>query len=535
MKTSEVQAILKKGETTLGIELGSTRIKSVLIGKDYAPLAAGSFSWENQMENGVWTYSLEAVQHGVQASFAALCEEVLQKYGVQLQTVGAIGVSAMMHGYLAFSQTGELLVPFRTWRNTMTERAANELSALFQFNIPQRWSIAHLYHAILEQEPHLAKLAHLTTLAGYVHEQLTGEQVLGVGEASGMFPVDSCTGTYDKTMQAAFDKQAAAHGFQKPLESLLPTVLPAGVCAGHLTAAGARFLDPTGRLSAGIPCCPPEGDAGTGMVATNSVAPLTGNVSAGTSIFAMAVLEHPLSCAYPEIDMVTTPAGHPVAMVHCNTCTSELDAWVGLFAELLQAAGKQVEKPALYDLLYAQALQADADCGGLLAYNYFAGEPVTGLSNGCPMFLRGAENALHLPNFMRAQLFSAMATLRVGMDILFEQEHLKLLRLCGHGGLFKTPQVGQRLLAAAMRTPVSVLSCAGEGGAWGIALLAAYMLEKDAQETLEAYLQNRVFVQDAGTHVSPDLEDVKGFDAFLARYKAGLPIEKAAAAWLSTV
>ncbi len=521
--------MLENGDTALGVEFGSTRIKAVLVGSDHAVLASGSFSWENRLENGIWTYPLEEVWQGLQASYAEVKKEVLDTYGVHLKTIGSMGFSAMMHGYLPFSAASELLTPFRTWRNTMTERAAAELTELFHFNIPQRWSVAHLYHAILNQEPHIKDIAFLTTLAGYVHWQLTGEKVLGVGEASGMFPIDSGTCDYDKACLQKFDAKAESLGFQQPIRSILPAVLKAGASAGKLTAEGALKIDPTGDLPAGIPLCPPEGDAGTGMAATNSVEPLTGNVSAGTSIFAMAVLEKPLSAVYPEIDMVTTPDGAPVAMVHCNTCTSDLDAWVRLFSETLEAAGKPVPKSALYDLLYQKALEGDADCGGLLSYNYYAGEPVTGLASGKPLFVRQADNALTLPNFMRSLLFSTMATLRIGMDILFEQENLKLSHLCGHGGLFKTKAVGQKLMAGAMHTPVVVMKTAGEGGAWGIALLALYMRQKAEGETLTHYLNTKVFGENSGICAAPEQKDIDGFDAYLTRYKAGLAVEKAAA------
>lgn len=522
--------MLENGDTALGVEFGSTRIKAVLIGADHAVLASGGFSWENAFENGVWTYPLDAVWKGLQASYAQVKAEVLETYGVQLKTVGSIGFSAMMHGYLPFDAEGELLTPFRTWRNTITEDAARELTELFGFNIPQRWSVAHLYHAIAGHEAHVGQIAFLTTLAGYVHWMLTGEKVLGVGEASGMFPIDSAICDYDREMLRKFDARVKDFGFDKTLSTILPAVLQAGEAAGTLTEAGALLIDPSGDLMAGIPLCPPEGDAGTGMVATNSVAPLTGNVSAGTSIFAMAVLEKPLSTVYPEIDMVTTPTGAPVAMVHCNTCTSDLDAWVRLFAETLEAAGQPMPKAALYDMLYEKALEADADCGGLLSYNYYAGEPVTGLASGKPLFVRSADGKLTLPNFMRSLLYSTMATLRIGMDLLFEYEQLTLSRLCGHGGLFKTKLVGQKLMAGAMHTPVAVLETAGEGGAWGIALLAAFMRCKAENESLESYLNDKVFADAKGDCLAPMKEDIDAFNVYLERYKAGLTVESAAAA-----
>lgn len=521
--------MLQNGDTALGVEFGSTRIKAVLIGADHAVLASGSFSWENRFENGVWTYGLDEVWQGLRASYAQVKSQVQKDYGVQLTTVGSMGFSAMMHGYLPFDANGEQLAPFRTWRNTITEDAACALTELFGFNIPQRWSVAHLYHAIAGGEAHVGQIAFLTTLAGYVHWKLTGVQALGVGEASGMFPIDSAICDYDREMLQKFDARVAEFGFTKPLASILPKVLQAGEQAGVLTEDGALLIDPSGELAAGIPLCPPEGDAGTGMVATNSVAPLTGNVSAGTSIFAMAVLEKPLSRVYPEIDMVTTPTGAPVAMVHCNTCTSDLDAWVRLFAQTFAAAGQSMPKAALYDMLYEQALEADADCGGLLSYNYYAGEPVTGLKNGKPLFVRSADAHLTLPNFMRSLLYSTMATLRIGMDLLFEQEGLTLSRLCGHGGLFKTKRVGQKLMAGAMHTPVAVMETAGEGGAWGIAILAAFMRRKAQGETLESYLNEKVFANAKGDCLAPEQEDIDAFNTYLVRYKAGLDIERTAA------
>lgn len=519
--------MLEEGRTALGIELGSTRIKAVLIDESRTPLASGGFGWENRCEDGVWTYHLDDVWAGLQSCFAELSAQVREEYGVSLTRIGALGISAMMHGYLAFDEQGNQLTPFRTWRNTMTEQAAAELTELFQFNIPQRWSIAHLYQAMLNGEEHVQRLAVLTTLSGYVHWRLTGEKVMGVGEASGMFPIDNAAGNYNPEMIAKFNNLAARAGYSWTLEKVLPRVLTAGERAGTLTPAGALLLDPTGRLLPGIPLCPPEGDAGTGMVATNSVAPHTGNVSAGTSIFAMAVLDKPLSAVYPEIDMVTTPAGAPVAMVHCNTCTSDLDAWVRLFGEVLTASGHPVNKPALYDMLYEKALEADEDCGGLLCYNCYSGEPVAGLEEGRPLLTRHPGGAFTLAGFMRAQLFSTMGTLRIGMDILFDKEQVRLDQLLGHGGLFKTPGVGQRLMAAAMGVPVVVMETAGEGGAWGIALLADYML-RGGGENLEDYLAAQIFGADAGKRAEPEPALCRSFDRFMARYIAGLPIERAA-------
>jgi sugar (pentulose or hexulose) kinase len=466
----------------------------------------------------------------LQESYRKLSNDVSQKYGVQ-PAVGAIGFSAMMHGYLAFDRNGKLLAPFRTWRNTMTGQAAERLTDLFQFNIPQRWSIAHLYQAILNREPHVADIAYLTTLAGYVHWRLTGQRVLGVGEASGMFPIDSKTNNYDERMLGLFNEQLEAAGLGWKLEDVLPRVLVAGDAAGLLTEEGAALMDPSGQLRAGIPLCPPEGDAGTGMVATNSVAERTGNVSAGTSVFAMIVLEKPLSKLYPEIDMVTTPTGKPVAMVHSNNCTSDLNAWVEMFLQFTNALGVEISRSALFEILYKQALEGDADCGGLLAYNYLSGEHITHFEEGRPLFVRTPESRLTLPNFMRVHLFSALGALKIGMDILSEQEGVKLERLLGHGGFFKTSEVGQKIMAAATNVPVSVMETAGEGGAWGIALLASYMhhkLNDGANEPLEDYLSNRVFAAESSTTIAPDPEDVEGYKAFIERYKQGLAIERAA-------
>lgn len=528
MNQIDIQYAITSGKTALGIELGSTRIKAVLIGEDHTPLASGSHEWENRYENGVWTYSLEDVWTGLQDAFRNLRADVKAKYGVPLQTAGAMGFSAMMHGYMAFDKNDSQLVPFRTWRNTSTGQAAEQLTELFQFNIPQRWSIAHLCQAILNGEAHVNDIHHLTTLAGYVHWKLTGEKVLGVGEASGMFPIDSLSNSYDERMQGQFNHWLAAQNIPWKLEDILPKVLVAGEDAGTLTAEGAKLLDPTGELKAGIPLCPPEGDAGTGMVATNSVAARTGNVSAGTSVFAMIVLEKSLSKLYPEIDMVTTPTGKPVAMVHSNNCTSDLNAWVGLFHEFTQAIGVALGESKLYEMLYRQALKAEADAGGLLAYNYVSGEHITHLEEGRPLFVRTPESRFTLANFMRAHLFSSVGALKIGMDILFEQEKVQLDQLLGHGGFFKTPEVGQKIMAAAMNVPVSVMSTAGEGGAWGMALLAAYMLHKSSDEPLEVYLTDKVFAAENALTIAPDPTDVVGFGTFMERYKTGLDIERAA-------
>lgn len=525
----KVKETLIQGKTFLGIELGSTRIKAVLIGEDYAPLASGSYDWENRLEDGIWTYHLEDVWKGVQSSFQNLSREITGRYGIPFTPPKAIGVSAMMHGYLAFDKNGALLAPFRTWRNTTTEGAAKILSEQFHFNIPLRWSIAHLYQAILNKEAHVKDIVFLTTLAGYVHWKLSGEKVLGIGDASGMFPIDSETKTYQKGMLKQFESLALERGLNLSLGDMLPKVLTAGENAGVLSAEGAKLFDPAGNLPAGIPLCPPEGDAGTGMTATNSVAERTGNVSAGTSIFAMIVLEKALAGLYPEIDLVTTPSGKPVAMVHCNNCTSDLDAWIRLFNEVLQSFGASVEKPALYDVLYRKALEGEAGGGGLLSYNYYGGEPITALEQGRPLFVRLPDSSLTLGNFMRVTLYSTMAALKIGMDILTEREQIRLDRLLGHGGLFKTKDVGQRLLAAALNVPVAVMESAGEGGAWGIALLAAYVSQKEKAETLEDFLQHKVFAHNRGSSVEPDSRDRQGFAEFMKRYQAGIVIEQAAA------
>ncbi len=525
---SNIKEMILSGKTALGIELGSTRIKAVLIGEDNSPIASGGYGWENQYKDGVWTYSIEDVWKGLQGSYSKLAEEVKSKYDVSLQTIGSIGFSAMMHGYMAFDKEGEILVPFRTWRNTTTGQAAEELTKLFNYNIPLRWSISHLRQAILDKEEHVKDIDFFTTLAGYVHWKLTGERVLGVGDASGMFPIDIDTKDYNKQMIEQFDQLVAGENYSWKLMDILPKVLLAGENAGTLTEEGAKLLDPTGELKAGISICPPEGDAGTGMTATNSVAVKTGNVSAGTSVFAMIVLEKDLSKVYPEIDLVTTPDGSLVAMVHCNNCTSDLNAWVNIFKEFMETIGLEVNMPKLYDDLYFKALEGDADCGGLLSYCYFSGEPVTGFDEGRPLFAREMNCNFTLANFMRSHLYSSLAALKIGLDILFKEEKVQADEIFGHGGLFKTEGVGQGFLAAAMDTPVSVMETAGEGGAWGIAVLASYMNNKEADETLSHYLNEKVFAGNKGIKMDPDPKDVEGFDAFISRYKAGLPIEKAA-------
>lgn len=528
MDTKMISEALQAGQSALGIELGSTRIKAVLIGPDHTPLASGAYEWENQLADGLWTYPLAEVWTGIQAAYRELAGEVESHYGVALTTIGAMGVSAMMHGYLPFDGEGRQIAPFRTWRNTVTEAEAAELTELFGFNIPQRWSVAHLYRALRLKEPHVPQIRFLTTLAGYVHWQLTGKKVLGTGEASGMFPLDSATQNYDDAMLDKFDQLAKPYGLPWSLRDILPAALTAGGDGGTLTPAGALLLDPSGQLQPGIPFCPPEGDAGTGMVATNSVSPRTGNVSAGTSIFAMVVLEKPLARVYPEIDMVTTPTGKPVAMVHCNTCTSDLDAWVKLFNELLEAAGAKLDKSSLYTLLYQQALKGQPDCGGLVDFNCFSGEPVLHLESGCPMLLRKPLAPLTLGNFMRAQLYAALAPLRLGMDLL-AQEKVALDKLYGHGGLFKVPQVAPHLMASALQVPVAVLETAGEGGPWGMALLAMFRKNREPGEALESYLNTKVFSSSREECQPPSPETAEGFARYLELYKAAFPAQKAAA------
>ena len=510
-------------KTALGIELGSTRIKAVLIDEKHLPIASGDFEWENQLVDGIWTYSMEAVHNGLQTCFANLKADVRAKFGTELNTVGAIGVSAMMHGYLPFDKDGKQLAAFRTWRNTITGEAAEKLTALFGFNIPQRWSIAHLYQAMLNGEEHVKDIAYLTTLAGYIHWKLTGEKLMGVGEASGMFPIDSGKLDYDEAMLQKFEALTGLN-----LRRILPRVVTAGESGGVLTADGARFLDPTGTLRPGIPVAPCEGDAGTGMAATNSVRVRTGNVSAGTSDFAMIVTDKPLG-VHREIDMVTTPAGLPVAMVHCNNCTSDINAWVRLFAEFAEAIGAPQDRGTLFTLLFRKALEGDADCGGLLNYNYFSGEGVTDLDEGRPVFARTPDASFTLANFMRAQLLSALATLKIGLDILTGAEQVQIDKLYGHGGFFKTPGVGQRMLSAAVGAPVSVMETAGEGGPYGMALLAGYMLWKEPGETLEDYLDNKVFAGASSSTLLADERDIAGFNAFLERYRRAFPVERAAA------
>ena len=522
--------VIEAGKAVLGIEFGSTRIKAVLVDEAGKPIASGAHDWENQLVDGIWTYSLDAIWDGLQDCYKNMAEDVKKQYGVEVKHLAAIGFSAMMHGYMAFDEKDTLLVPFRTWRNTITGQACEELSPYLNFNVPQRWSVAHLYQAILNGEEHVKSIKFQTTLAGYIHWQMSGEKVVGIGEAAGMFPIDSKTRDYNQTMVDKFDAKLAEKGMPYKLRDIFPKVLVAGEQAGTLTAEGAKKLDPTGTLQPGALMCPPEGDAGTGMVATNSVAVRTGNVSAGTSVFAMVVLEHELEKLHEELDMVTTPAGDAVAMVHCNNCTSDLNAWVNIFKEFAESFGIDVDMNKLFGTLYNKALEGDKDCGGLLAYNYFSGEHITGFTEGRPMVVRTPEAKFNLANFMRVNLYTALGALKCGLDILLKEEQVKIDCIYGHGGLFKTKGVGQSILAAAMNAPVAVMETAGEGGAWGIALLAAYMANKEDGETLDAYLNNKIFAGEKGETMNPDPADVEGFDQFIELYKAGLPIEAAAVA-----
>lgn len=527
---SNAKQIIESGKAILGIEFGSTRIKAVLIDGDNNPIAQGSHEWENQLVDGLWTYSTEAIWYGLQDCYADLRANVKKLYDTEIEILAGIGISAMMHGYMAFNDKDEILVPFRTWRNTNTAQAAAELSKLFVYNIPLRWSISHLYQAILYNEEHVKDIRFQTTLAGYIHWQLTGQKVLGIGDASGMLPIDPETKDYSAEMVDKFNKLIAPKGYSWTLLDIFPKVLQAGENAGFLTEEGAKRLDISGHLKPGIPMCPPEGDAGTGMVATNAVRQRTGNVSAGTSSFSMIVLEKDLSRPYEMIDMVTTPDGSPVAMVHCNNCTSDLNAWVGLFREYQELLGIPVDMNEIYGKLYNNALAGDADCGGLISYNYISGEPVTGLAEGRPMFLRSANDKFNLANFMRANLYASVAVLKIGNDILFNDEKIKVDRITGHGGLFKTKGVGQSILAAAINSPISVMETAGEGGAWGIALLAGYLVNNSGKLALADYLDKVVFAGNTGVEIAPKAEDVAGFNAYIENYKACLPVEETAVA-----
>lgn len=525
---SGIGQLISTGETTIGIELGSSRIKTVLIGPDGTPIATGSFDWENSQVNGMWTYKLEDAWRGLQASYSDLARSVWVEFGEIIENTAAIGISGMMHGYIVIDKSDKQLVPFRTWRNNTTEKASKDLTKLFEYPIPQRWSVAHLYQSILNEETHVSEIDYLTTLSGYIHMKLTGHRVLGIGDASGMFPIDISTHSFNKKYANQFDALVANKGFTWNLLDILPTVLVAGDFAGHLTEDGAKLLDPSGKLKAGIPFCAPEGDAGSGMVATNSVAPRTGNVSAGTSVFAMIVLEKELSRVYSEIDLVTTPDGNLVAMVHSNNCTSDYDAWVGLFGELLSELGMEIPKPKLYETLLKMALKGDPDGGGLLSYGYVSGEHITQFTEGRPLFVRSAQNNFNLKNFMRVLLFTPFGALRIGLNLLFEQEGVVVDEIRGHGGFFKTQEVGQKIMAAATTVPISVNETAGEGGAWGIALLASYVVNRENGETLSQFLNKKVFAGKHGELIEPDPSDLAGYDEFMDRYIKGLPIQQAA-------
>ena len=527
MKTAEqIKEAIKEKRTVLGIEFGSTRIKSVLLA-DHEQAASGSYTWENQYKNNLWTYSMQDAIKGMQESYKSLCDDIRQKYDTELTDIGAIGISGMMHGYLPFDKDGRQIEAFRTWRNTNTKEAADRLSKLMNFTIPLRWSISQLYQSILEDAEHVKHVDYMTTLAGYIHMLLSGEKVIGIGDASGMFPIDSDTNDYDAEMLDKFDKMIEHKKYNWRIKNILPKVLKAGDCAGKLSVDGARLLDTSGRLRSGIPMAPPEGDAGTGMAATNAVAARTGNVSAGTSIFAMVVLEKRLSKPYPEIDMVTTPGGKPVAMVHCNNCTSDFDAWAGLFSELLEAAGHSIDKAELFPLLFNESLKGDADCGEVLVYNYISGEPVVGLIEGRALVTRSMNAKFTLSNFLRSELYATLAALCIGMRIL-KDEHVVIERLMGHGGMFKTPGVAQKYMAAACNTEVSVMENAGEGGPYGMALLADYMLNKNDGESLEAFLENTIFLNVEKNAISPTEEDVRGFEKYLDMFERGLVIDKIA-------
>ena len=524
---SNLKEAIENGRTSLGIELGSTRIKAVLIDESHKPIASGSYDWENQLENGIWTYSLDEVWKGLQGSYTALKEDVKKQYGAEITAIGSIGISAMMHGYLVFDKEGNQLVPFRTWRNTTTGQAAEELTELFQYNMPLRWSLSHLYQAILNGEEHLPRIDFMTTLAGYIHWKLTGRRVIGVGDASGIMPIDAETKNYYGRMLAQFNDLIGDKGYPWKVEDILPEVLCAGDAAGELTEEGAKLLDPAGSLKAGVPCCPPEGDAGTGMAATNAVAVRTGNVSAGTSIFSMVVLERPLERVYEEIDLVTTPTGAPVAMVHCNNCTNDTNAWVGVLGETARLFGAEPSAGELYTKLYEKSLEGDPDCGGVLVCNYLAGEGVTHMDAGRPMVVRTPESKFTLANLFRAQLYATMSTLKIGMDILAE-EGVAIDSLTGHGGLFKTPVVGQSYMAAACNAPVTCMETAGEGGPYGMALLASYRLNRAGGESLEKFLSGKVFAGASGSTIQPDPAAVEGFNTYIRRYKALLEVEKTA-------
>ena len=522
---SEKAELIKQGRTSLGIEFGSTRIKAVLVDFSGEVLGVGFHDWENSLTDGIWTYPLDEIHAGLKKCYTSLRKNVEEKYGVTLKKIGSMGISAMMHGLMAFDKEGKLLTPFKTWRNSDTEAAADELTKAFDFNIPLRWTIAHIYQAVLDKKDYVKELDFAVTLAGYIHFKLTGERVIGVGDAAGIFPIEK--GNYNEKMVKDFEKLALDKGYDIKLMEILPKVLSAGDDGGSLTSDGAAFLDESGSLEAGVPMCPPEGDAGTGMVATNSVAVGTGNVSAGTSIFAMLVLEKGLSKLYREIDMVTTPDGYPVAMAHANNCTSDLNAWVNIFKEFAELFGIKADMGELYGRLYNASLSGDKDCDGLLSYGYYSGEGIVHLNEGRPLFARMPESKFNLANFMRSHLYASLGSVKIGLDILLKDEKVKVTKIMGHGGLFKTPMVVQSYLAAAVNAPVTVMDTAGEGGPWGMAVLASYLINKDNM-SLSEYLEKIIFKDAKGTTIEPDVRDAAGLEAYMERYKAGLEVEKRA-------
>ena len=513
------------GNAVLGIEFGSTRIKSALIDANYNVIASGSHAWENKLVDGYWTYSLDDIWHGIQDSYAKLCEDARERYGVKITRLKAIGISAMMHGYMPFDKNGALLVPFRTWRNSTTEVASAKLSELFNFNIPQRWTVAHLYQAILNKEPHVKDIDYLTTLAGYVHWKLTGRKAVGVGEASGIVPLGSDGKTYDADMIACFDTLAEVKNMPWKICDILPEILLAGQNAGYLTVEGANLLDVSGNLQSGVPFCPPEGDAQTGMTATNSVRPKTGNISAGTSIFAMITLDQPLKKYHREIDVVTTPVGNQVAMVHCNNCTSDINAWVDVFEQFAISAGLSLSRSELFKLLYTEALKGDDDCSEMVSYNFYSGEHIVELTEGRPIFARSPKCKFTLANFVKANLYSAFCVLRFGLDILHNEEKVEIDKLLAQGGLFKVKNVAQQFLSDALSSPIVVRDTAGEGGSWGMAILASYMFEKD-NLPFEDFLDNKVFCNQTEDWSYPSPDGVAGFNRYYQRYLDCLAVEK---------
>ncbi len=524
MNLIETSKAISNGEITLGLELGSTNIKAVLMTDDFNTIASGSYNWENQLVDGIWTYSMDEVWHGIQTSYTQLAADVQSKYHQAITKINAIGISAMMHGYLAFNQNNDLLVPFRTWRNAITGQAADDLTKLFDFNIPQRWSVAHLYQAILNDEAHVKEIDFITTLAGYVTWKLSGEKVLGIGDASGVFPIDSNTKTYDQRMLNQFNDLDQVKKYDWKIDEILPKVLVAGQQAGQLTESGAQLLDLSGNLQAGSVIAPPEGDAGTGMVGTNSVRKRTGNISVGTSAFSMVVLDQELKAVHKDIDMVTTPDGSPVAMVHVNNCSSDINAWVSLFGEFAQRLGIEVNPNKLYGTLFLEATRSDPNAGGLVNYSYLSGENITNMPEGRPLFVRTPNSEFNLPNFMLTQLYAAFAPLEIGMHILTEDEGIKTDVMVAQGGLFKTPVVGQQVLANALNIPITIMQNAGEGGPWGMAVLANFVKNGNGQ-SLEDFLDSQVFSDPESMTLSPEPAGVKGYQEFITNYQAALPVE----------